>query len=93
MSRNNPLRGEQPPPNLPTLRTAHPDDIRGVTAAPDRYLRINVDLEWTDGHRETGHGYARAWTLSAVLVDVETSRGHYIAWVAAGQVTRRQPSV
>jgi hypothetical protein len=74
----------------PTLNTI-PATIDGVTRAPDRELFITAALTWTDGHEEAGTGWARAWTKTAVLVDVETSRGHYVAWIPAADVTRRTP--
>lgn len=53
-------------------------------------VRVTVDLEWTDGHREPeALGWAWEWTAGAVLVSARTSRGQYYTWVHPGQVTRR----
>jgi hypothetical protein len=73
----------------PTLVTAPITEWRDATPAPDHETLIDVELVWTDGHNETGRGFARAWTRTAVLADVHTTRGHYISWVWARQVARR----
>lgn len=87
MSRNNPLRGEAPLPDLPTLVTnAHP---QGSATHPEEPLAVLVELEWTDGYTEVGIGYARAWTAGEVLVQVTTSRGQYYSWVPPSVVERR----
>lgn len=53
-------------------------------------VRVLLDLEWTDGHREPeAPGWAWEWTQDAVLVSAQTSRGQYYTWVYPRQVTRR----
>ncbi len=87
MSKDNPLRGLAPMETQPTLVPGPFAD--GRLTLPGEPMPVWVDLAWTDGHTEQGRGWAKGWTPDFVLVDVETSRGHYYAGVFPEQVTRR----
>ncbi len=87
MSKNNPLRGEVPLDVRPTLI---PGPLaEGQVTHAEEPIPVTVELAWTDGHTEAGRGWAKAWTPDFVLVDVQTSRGHYYTGVFPEQVTRR----
>ncbi|WDF35190.1 hypothetical protein PTW37_17090 (plasmid) [Arthrobacter agilis] len=60
---------------------------------PAKARPIWVELEYSDGRRQTAKGFAMAWTPSAVYAQwVEFSRARE-AWVRPDQCTRRELAV
>ena len=69
------------------LQLEEPDDVVTEQA---KALPIWVELEYSDGGRQTAKGFAMSWTPSAVYAQwVEFSRARE-AWVRPHQCARRE---
>ncbi|GAA1133499.1 hypothetical protein [Arthrobacter flavus] len=72
----------------PPLQVEVPDPA--IVHTPEKSVPLWADLIFPDGHTSTAKAFAQAWTSDTVRIQwVEESLACY-AWVAPGQIRRRQ---
>jgi hypothetical protein len=52
-------------------------------------VNVWVDVEFTDGTRQTCKATVKAWTSEVVLVWAQAEQGQYVVWLPASKVRRR----